>query len=91
MIFFFRADYYCLQSCLQRAFSGLESSLGLIEKAFDFSVVIFATIGFGDITPVLMKAKLLMIIEIGTNFIMIFFVISNFDKTHISQGANNPK
>ena len=94
MIFSFAADYYCLQSCLPGAFSGLKSTLGLAETAFDFiyfSVVTFATIGFGDITPVLMKAKLLVIFEIATSFIMIFFVISNFDKIHTSQGANNSK
>lgn len=94
IVFSFAADYYCLQSCLPESFSGLESTLGLVETAFDFiyfSVVTFATIGFGDITPVLMKAKLLVIIEIATSFIMIVFVISNFDKIHTPRGADNSK
>ena len=85
IVFSFAADYYCLQNCLPGAFSGLESANGKPGQAFDFiyfSVVTFATIGFGDITPVLMKAKLLVILEIITSFTMIVFVISNFDKIH---------
>jgi CBS domain containing-hemolysin-like protein len=85
IVFSFAADYYCLQNCLPDAFSGLEPANGKTGQAFDFiyfSVVTFATIGFGDITPLLMKAKLLVVLEITTSFIMIFFVISNFDKIY---------
>lgn len=88
IVFSFAADYYCLQNCLPGAFSGLESASSRTVQAFDFiyfSVVTFATIGFGDITPVLMKAKLLVILEIATSFTMIVFVISNFDKIHQPQ------
>lgn len=54
-----------------------------ILRAFDFlyfSVVTFATIGYGDIVPMVAEAKLLVLFEISSSFIMITFVISNISR-----------
>ena len=48
---------------------------------FYFSVVTFATIGYGDIVPIAAEAKLLVLFEIASSFIMITFVIANVGRT----------
>jgi len=83
LVISFATDYYCLQSCIPQAFLETSSTLSVGERAFNFlyfSLVTFATIGYGDIVPVILKAKLLVMFEITTSFIMVVFVISNFDK-----------
>ncbi len=79
----FASDYFCLNTCLPEAFKETSGVLTLPETAFNFlyfSLVTFATIGYGDIVPMILKAKLLVMFEIITSFVMIVFVISNFDK-----------
>lgn len=88
----FASDYFCLNTCLPEAFKETSGGLTLPESAFNFlyfSLVTFATIGYGDIVPIILKAKLLVMFEIITSFLMIVFVISNFDKLPNHQTPTN--
>ena len=91
LVISFATDYFCLQNCLPEAFLETSNTLSVAERAFNFlyfSLVTFATIGYGDIVPMILKAKLLVMFEITTSFVMIVFVISNFDKIPNYKAAN---
>ena len=83
MVTSFTVDYYCLMSCMPDSFLLAQAVSDPFVLAFDFlyfSIVTFATIGYGDIVPMVPEAKLLVLFEISTSFIMITFVISNLGR-----------
>lgn len=96
LILSFSIDYICLSDCNLEAFSGLDHTTSIIIKFFEFnyfSVVTFATIGFGDIVPRSVGAKFIVMLEITTSFFMVVFILSNFFNLHLqysnSRNANN--
>lgn len=88
MIFSFASDYACLAGFDKSAFIfGSEPSFWrLLFEAFYFSMVTFASIGYGDIVPVTMLAKILVMIEIGQSFLLIVFGLSNINNIRIQPG-----
>ncbi len=94
LILSFSLDYVCLSDCNVQAFEGIEESSSLIYRFLEFnyfSVVTFATIGFGDIVPVSLGAKLLVMLEITTSFFMVVFILSNFYNLHFYYRDNHRK
>ena len=88
MVVSFAVDHYCLMTCKPDAFLMTEETGDTILRAFDFlyfSMVTFATIGYGDIVPMVLEAKIIVLFEISSSFIMITFVISNLSR--ISQAV----
>lgn len=88
IIFSFAADYTCLYATDATAFKGLTASanLGYIGHLFEltyFSVVTFASVGYGDIAPISIPARFISIIEIGQSFVMVIFGLSNISNIHI--------
>ena len=80
MVLSFTVDYYCLMICRPNSFLLEQTAEDAVLLAFDFlyfSIVTFATIGYGDIVPMIIEAKLLVLLEISLSFVMITFVISN--------------
>ena len=83
MVLSFAVDYYCLMTCKPEAFLMTQQTSNTKLGVFDFlyfSIVTFATIGYGDIVPMVVEAKLLVLFEITSSFIMITFVISNIKR-----------
>ncbi|WP_421753622.1 ion channel [Croceimicrobium sp.] len=94
IIFSFAADYTCLNSADDTAFKGLSASanLGYIGHLFDltyFSVVTFASVGYGDIAPISIPARLISAIEIGQSFVMVIFGLSNINNIRINAKNQN--
>ena len=88
MVISFAVDYYCLMSCMPNSFLLTQEVSSPFIMAFDFlyfSVVTFATIGYGDIVPIVTEAKLLVLFEILSSFIMITFVISSVGRIRQTQ------
>ena len=94
LIVSFAVDYFCLNDCDPNAFIGISTGLTWIQEVFVyiyFSMVTFATIGFGDIVPLSGAAKLVVMLEIMTSFVFVFFILSNIftvpgsnrEKSHI--------
>jgi hypothetical protein len=82
IIFSYAADFTCLIAATPSSFLGFESndSFSHFEYLFEmfyFSVVTFATIGYGDIVPVTSPAKILVLMEIGQSFVVVVFGFSN--------------
>ena len=85
MIFSFASDYACLAGFDESAFIfGSEPSFWRqLFEAFYFSMVTFASIGYGDIVPVTMLAKVLVTMEIGQSFLLIVFGLSNLNSIRV--------
>ena len=85
LILSFSLDYLCLTDCNAYAFKGIHVGTSLLYRFLEFnyfSVVTFATIGFGDIAPVSLGAKILVTLEIASSFFMVVFILSNFYNMH---------
>lgn len=92
LILSFSLDYVCLTDCNAQSFEGIEEGSSLVYRFLEFnyfSVVTFATIGFGDIVPVTLGAKLLVMLEISASFFMVVFILSNFYNLHFNYRKNN--
>jgi len=88
VILSFAADFNCLSAVDKGSLKGLETTLdgGLFENLFSyfyFSIVTFASVGYGDIVPVSAPAKILVILEICQSFILIVFGLSNINNIHV--------
>lgn len=91
MVISFAVDYYCLMSCMPNAFLLTQEISDPLVMGFDFlyfSIVTFATIGYGDIFPMIAEAKLLVLFEILSSFIMITFVISTIGRQMRVKGSD---
>lgn len=85
LILSFSLDYLCLSDCNTLAFLGVVQETPLLIQFFEFnyfSLVTFATIGFGDIVPLSLGAKFIVMLEITTSFFMVVFILSNFYNMH---------
>lgn len=82
----FAIDYTCLFEFDPAVFSGtIESSSSYIEKIPNFiyfSVITFATVGYGDIVPISSIARVLVVLEIFLSFLIIVFALTNINKIH---------
>lgn len=82
IMFSYAADFSCMAAANEASFEGLKTSgslgyLSVLFEFFYFSVVTFASIGYGDIVPLTTPAKLLVIMEIGQSFVLVVFGLSN--------------
>lgn len=91
IIFSYAADFTCLIATDRSSFQiqglNITDSFGFFEFLFEtfyFSIVTFASIGYGDIVPVTTPAKILVIMEIGQSFVLIVFGLSNVNNIHTS-------
>lgn len=92
LILSFTLDYLCLSDCNAQAFSGIAPNAPIYVQFFEFnyfSLVTFATIGFGDVVPTSLGAKLVVMLEITTSFFMVVFILSNFQNRHFYNQNQN--
>ena len=79
----FGIDYFCVSVIYPNAFTGINYTDPLFIRFANllyFSVVTFTTVGYGDISPVNLFAKLITVLEMITAFVVIVFVISKYFK-----------
>jgi voltage-gated potassium channel Kch len=88
IIFSFATDFTCLSAANTDSFQGrniIVNDEGLSEslfKYFYFSIVTFASVGYGDIVPITIFSRLLVILEIIQSFVLIVFGLSNINHIH---------
>lgn len=86
-IFSFATDFTCLYQFDSNAFEGVTTqSRTYIDHLFHFfyfSVITFSTVGYGDIVPVSMIARILSVMEIFLSFFIVVFALANIKKVHI--------
>lgn len=74
----FSHQYEVLQRFDEHSFNIQNSSGSVSLDLWYFSIVTFATIGYGDITPISIPAKVLTIIEVICSLTFLILVVSNF-------------
>lgn len=80
--FSFATDFSCLSGFDNHSFEGLNNgdNLSFWSRLFDYfylSVITFTSLGYGDIVPFSIPAKLLIMMEVIMSFILVIFGISN--------------
>lgn len=88
IIFSYATDYTCLHFADSHGFYGIaynqeQNYLALLFEFFYFSVVTFASIGYGDIVPLSMAAKTIVILEIAQSFVLVVMGLSNLASNRI--------
>jgi Ion channel len=79
----FSIDYFCINHFHENSFHGLSqptNDFTIFLELFYFSVVTFATVGYGDIYPIILSVRILVVFEIFTAFSLVVFILANFDK-----------
>lgn len=85
--FSFATDYFCLSMFDKQAFKGLSNDINTsfwhqLYDYFYLSVVTFTSLGFGDIVPVSVTAKSLVILQACQSYLLFVFGISNIKTIH---------
>ena len=85
----FAFDFNCLFEVQSNSFK-IEGVVGNNEytKLFDFfyfSFITFSTVGYGDIVPVSLEAKSMVMLEISLSFFIVVFALSNIPKMHFKK------
>ena len=77
----FALDFHLLDVLQRESFAGVNESLAGAELVFEFfyfSALNFMFVGYGDITPHSIPAKLLTLSEIMLAFVTVIFLLSDF-------------
>jgi hypothetical protein len=80
IIFMFSQIYFYIYRIDNTSFIGIDnsSSLSLFTDFFYFSTITFTTLGYGDITPVTVLSKFIVIIESLVLSVFISIIALNF-------------
>ncbi len=77
----FAVDFYCLQILDPEGFTGISEGMtgaALFFDCFYFSVLNFSFFGYGNIMPMHVSSKIVMLLEVITAFTTVIFLISDF-------------
>lgn len=89
----FALNYMSLSMFENESFKGVVQTTDCLQKFgefFYFSAITFATIGYGDIVPNSLTAKMLVTIETITSVVFIVFIISNYSNIRASFSSGDP-
>lgn len=85
----FSADYqalYMLSSGNFKSITLLNSSF--MPQFFEFvyfSLITFSSVGFGDVVPLTISGKLLVMMEVFLSFLVLVFGIANINRIHVNK------
>lgn len=85
----FSADYLALYGLNSENFKSATSINGsFLLEFFEFtyfSLITFSSVGFGDIVPLTISGKLLVIMEVFLSFFVLVFGIANINRIHVDK------
>jgi hypothetical protein len=88
IILSFSADYQALYIMSSENFKSttlLNSSFSLQFFEFlYFSLITFSSVGFGDVVPLTVAGKLLVMMEVFLSFLVLVFGIANINRIHVN-------
>ena len=89
IILSFSADYLALYGLNSENFKSATSINGsFLLEFFEFtyfSLITFSSVGFGDIVPLTISGKLLVIMEVFLSFFVLVFGIANINRIHVDK------
>nr|WP_127844236.1 MULTISPECIES: potassium channel family protein [Bacteroidota] len=85
----FSADYHALYTLNPENFNSSTAlndsfSLQFFEFLY-FSLITFSSVGFGDIVPLSISGKLLVMMEVFLSFLVLVFGIANINRIHVNK------
>jgi hypothetical protein len=85
----FSADYLALYVLSSESFKiatvlNGSSFLQFFEFTY-FSLITFSSVGFGDIVPLTISGKLLVMMEVFLSFLVLIFGIANINRIHVNK------
>lgn len=86
LVIAFACNYLCLHHLDKASFSGISEGV-TVRSGVDFlyfSIVTFATVGYGDIHAIGVGARCLVALEIITSFIFLVFILGQSYHIHAS-------
>lgn len=88
IILSFSADYHALYILSSENFKStalLNSSFSLQFFEFlYFSLITFSSVGFGDVVPLTVAGKFLVMMEVFLSFLVLVFGIANINRIHVN-------
>ncbi|WP_299217614.1 potassium channel family protein [uncultured Aquimarina sp.] len=89
IILSFSADYQALYVLNSENFKSAISLNGSFFMQFFefmyFSLITFSSVGFGDIVPLTISGKLLVMMEVFLSFFVLVFGIANINRIHVNK------
>jgi len=89
IIFSFSFDYHALYAVDSNSFkSSLEGDNSVMRQSFEFiyfSLVTFSSVGFGDVVPISVPGKMVVLLEVFLSFFVLIFGIANINRIHINK------
>ncbi len=87
IIFSFTADYHALYILNPENFKSSTTLNGsFLVQFFEFiyfSLITFSSVGYGDIVPISISGKILVMMEIFLSFLVLVFGIANINRIHV--------
>jgi hypothetical protein len=85
----FSFDYYALYATNVDSFkTSLTKNSSFIRQFFEFlyfSLITFSSVGFGDIVPISVSGKILVMLEVFLSFFVLVFGIANINRIHVDK------
>lgn len=85
----FSFDYHALYTTNVDSFkTSLTGNTSLIGQFFEFlyfSLITFSSVGFGDIVPISVAGKIIVMLEVLLSFFVLVFGIANINRIHVDK------
>lgn len=85
----FSFDYYALYTMSVDSFkTSLTENTSIIRQFFEFlyfSLITFSSVGFGDIVPISVSGKIIVMLEVFLSFFVLVFGIANINRIHVNK------
>tara|TARA_R110000868_G_scaffold275089_1_gene534786 strand:- start:174 stop:749 length:576 start_codon:yes stop_codon:yes gene_type:complete len=85
----FSFDYHALYAINVDSFkTSLTGNSSFIRQFFEFlyfSLITFSSVGFGDIVPVSVSGKIIVMLEVLLSFFVLVFGIANINRIHVDK------
>ena len=85
----FSFDYHALYvlnvDSFKTSLTGNNSYIKLFFEFLYFSLITFSSVGFGDIVPISVSGKVIVMLEVFLSFFVLVFGIANINRIHVNK------
>ncbi|WP_338359187.1 potassium channel family protein, partial [Yeosuana marina] len=82
-------DYHALYATNVDSFkTSLTGNTSFMRQFFEFlyfSIITFSSVGFGDVVPISVSGKIIVILEVLLSFFVLIFGIANINRIHVDK------
>ncbi len=89
IVFSFSLDYHALYitdvDSFKTSLTGNSSFFSQFFEFLYFSLITFSSVGFGDIVPISVSGKIVVMLEVFLSFFVLVFGIANINRIHVDK------